>query len=342
MDSLPLFTNKTYASYEEAKNCICGKVNLVQSKESGFIYNLDFDSNLMHYDSTYNNEQGFSSIFLKHLHEVVDIVKGEIHSNSKVLEIGCGKGLFLNLLKDQGIDVIGFDPTYEGDDPNIIKDYFSDKYNHINADLVILRHTLEHIKDPFSFLHLLAKANNYKGKILIEVPTFDWISERSAFWDITYEHCNYFTEFSLGNMFKKSRTGDFFGGQYIYLVAELAQLKITITPGVIPEYDVDILKKLSYYKSFVDTNDSIALWGGATKGLLFLNQCDPLGEKIEYVIDINPAKQNRFIAKTGHKIYSPNILDNSSIKTIMVVNENYFQEVKNSVKNHFINVIQLE
>jgi hypothetical protein len=26
----------------------------------------------------------------------------------------------------------------------------------------------------------------------------------------------------------------------------------------------------------------------------------------------------------------------------MVVNENYFQEVKNSVKNHFINVIQLE
>ena len=70
----------------------------------------------------------------------------------------------------------------------IIKDYFSEKYN-TDADFLILRHTLEHIKDPFTFLHLIAKANNYLGKIYIEVPTFDWISDRTAFWDITYEHC---------------------------------------------------------------------------------------------------------------------------------------------------------
>ena len=39
MDSLPIFTNKTYSTYEDAISCKTGSVNLVQSLISGFIYN---------------------------------------------------------------------------------------------------------------------------------------------------------------------------------------------------------------------------------------------------------------------------------------------------------------
>ena len=342
MDLLPIFTNKTYKTYEDATNSKTASVNLVQSRESGFIYNLEFNPDLMTYDNTYNNEQGYSKVFLEHLENVSTLIKNEVSFKSKIIEIGCGKGLFLNKLKNQGFNITGFDPTYEGEDENIVKDYFSEKYN-TSADFIILRHTLEHIKDPFSFIHTIAKANNYKGKIYIEVPTFDWISERSAFWDITYEHCNYFTEMTLSYMFKKSTTGKFFGDQYIYIIANLEDLNDKINITEYSKYDsLKLTTKISYYNEMLTKLTSVIVWGGATKSLLFLNQCDPLREKIQFVIDINPAKQNRYMAISGHKIYDPTILEKTNVKNIIVANENYFEEVKSEVKKYNINVHKLE
>jgi hypothetical protein len=342
MGSLPIFTNKTYSTYAEAINCKTGTVNLVQSLTSGFIYNLDFEPENMVYDNTYNNEQGFSNAFLKHLDDVSKIIHNEVNQNSKIVEIGCGKGLFLNKLKLEGLNITGFDPTYEGDDINIVKDYFSEKYT-TNADFLILRHTLEHIKDPFTFLHVIAKANNYIGKIYIEVPTFDWINERAAFWDITYEHCNYFTEETLSSIFKESKTGKLFGDQYIYVVANLKDLKFDISCETIKDYDITKFEnKFFKYKELLGSMNSIAVWGGATKGLLFLNQIDPHKNKIEYVIDINPAKQNRFMAKSGHKISSPDILESIKLKNIIVSNENYYEEIKCALNKFDIKIFKLE
>jgi hypothetical protein len=342
IDNLPIFTQKTYNSYSDAINCQTGIVHLVQSKQSGFLYNIDFNPDLMIYDKNYNNEQGFSNFFLKHLSEVSELIINEISKKSQIIEIGCGKGLFLNILKNLGYDIIGFDPTYEGNDQSIIKDYFTDKY-YTNADFLILRHTLEHIKDPFTFLHLIAKANNYNGKIYIEVPSFEWISERSSFWDITYEHCNYFTEKTLSQMFFNSKTGKLFGSQYIYIIADLKDLRNYIDVVESPMNDsFDLTEKIKYYKSILSKMHSVAIWGGATKGLLFLNQCDPNRNKIKFVIDINPAKQNRYMAKSGHKIYSPSILEKFSIENIIVSNENYFEEIKKEVKKYNINVFKLE
>lgn len=342
MDSLPIFTNKTYSTYEDAISCKTGSVNLVQSLISGFIYNLDFEPDQMNYDNTYNNEQGFSNAFLKHLDLVSKIIFKEVSTSSKIIEIGCGKGLFLNKLKKDGFQIKGYDPTYEGDDVNIIKDYFSEKYN-TDADFLILRHTLEHIKDPFTFLHLIAKANNYLGKIYIEVPTFDWISDRTAFWDITYEHCNYFTETTLSSMFNESKTGRLFGYQYIYLIADLSSLKQEIQVQEIQEFDMKKFKdKINQYQIKIDKLISIAIWGGAAKGLLFLNQIDPYAKKIEYVIDINPAKHNRFIAKSGHKILLPIILNSHPVINIFVANENYYDEIKESLNHFNINLIKIQ
>jgi hypothetical protein len=343
VDNLPIFTQKTYNSYIDAINCQTGIVNLVQSTESGFVYNIEFNPDLMIYDENYNNEQGFSKFFLDHLSKVSQLILNEVSIESKIIEIGCGKGLFLNIIKKLGYDITGFDPTYEGNDESIVKDYFSEKYN-TNADFLILRHTLEHIKDPFTFLHLIAKANNYKGKIYIEVPTFEWISERSSFWDITYEHCNYFTEYTLTSFFQKSKSGKLFGDQYIYIIADLSDLNDTINE--VEVFNVSQVymfnEKVKYYNDFLSKLDSIAIWGGATKSLLFLNQCDPNKQKIEFVIDINPAKQNKFMAKTGHEIFSPDILKKRKIKNIIVANENYFDEIKYELKDYKINLYKLQ
>lgn len=38
-----------------------------------------------------------------------------------LVEIGCGKGVFLEIFKSSGIDIIGFDPAGGGNNPSIIK-----------------------------------------------------------------------------------------------------------------------------------------------------------------------------------------------------------------------------
>jgi hypothetical protein len=342
-DQVPVFQNKVYSTEAEALGAPTGKVELVQSPQSGFIFNKSFDPALMHYDENYQNEQGASRVFQDHLTRVLKLLNTFGLEDKKIVEVGCGKGVFFEMMLQKGLDCWGFDPTYEGSNIRIIKEYFSEKFNDINADVIIMRHTLEHIPEPFSFIHTIAKANNYRGYLFVEVPTFDWIVEKHAFWDIFYEHCNYFTEQSLAIMFEKGKTGHFFGGQYIYLWADLANLRMAMPASVhfIERRELIFNDKINYYRKFLSKYQTMAIWGAGAKGSTFLNLLDKKRELVKYVVDINPVKQNRFIAGTGHKIYSPEVLENEPVDHILVMNENYLDEIKSVVKEKKIKLFSL-
>jgi hypothetical protein len=339
---VPVFQNKVYPSLSEALKAETGKVQLVQSNQSGFIFNRLFNPDIMNYDENYQNEQGNSSVFKEHLSHVLGILKSFSIADKKIVEVGCGKGVFFEMMLKEGFDCTGFDPTYEGNNPRIRKDYFNEKYNDVNADVIIMRHTLEHIPNPFSFIHSIAKANNYKGYLFVEVPTFDWISEKKSFWDVFYEHCNYFTEKTLSIMFEHATTGNFFGGQYIYLWADLSGLRNKIPQQEITKPDFsEVQKNVDEFIAFLKANKSIAIWGAGAKGSTYLNLVDPDRKLVQYVIDINPVKQSKFIACTGHPIYSPAILDSDKVNNILVMNENYLEEIRESLKTYSINIFNL-
>jgi hypothetical protein len=206
-----------------------------------------------------------------------------------------------------------------------------------------MRHTLEHIPNPFSFIHTIAKANGYRGVLFVEVPTFNWIVEKNAFWDVFYEHCNYFTEQSMSAMFDDAITGTFFGGQYMYLWADLSKLRATIPTGISFNSRKGLVfeEKLRYYKDFLKNAGSLAIWGAGAKGSTFLNLLDKNKEKVSFVIDINPKKQNHFIGGTGHPIFSPSILDEKPVSHILVMNENYMGEIQETVGNRPIHLHHL-
>jgi Methyltransferase domain/C-methyltransferase C-terminal domain len=342
-NNIPIFQNKVYETETKALKAVMGDVELVQSMWSGFIFNKAFDLGLMQYDENYQNEQSKSLVFQKHLDSVLRLLLAFGMRERRVVEIGTGKGVFFELLLKEGIDCWGFDPTYEGSNERIIKEYFSDKYNNINADIIIMRHTLEHIPMPFSFIHTIAKANQYKGYLFIEVPTFDWIVKKNAFWDIFYEHCNYFTQHSLCSMFDQAISGDLFGGQYIYLWADLSTLRSSIPKGqnFDTRTDLELQDTLDYYFHFLKSSGSMAVWGAGAKGSTFLNLLDPKREYVSYVIDINPAKQNRYIAGTGHVIFPPEALQSKPVENILIMNENYFDEIESSQRNVNIKLLKL-
>ena len=177
---------------------------------------------------------------VRHLEDVAAIVRRYFHGRSLV-EVGCGKGHFLEQLQRTGYQVIGIDPAYQGANPSVIKAQFESGLG-LAAEGVILRHVLEHIADPIKFLADIAKANGGKGTVYIEVPCFDWICHHRAWFDIFYEHVNYFRAGDFYRMFGTvHETGHLFGSQYLYVVAErntaIARCRLTLcnrVPGRFP------------------------------------------------------------------------------------------------------------
>lgn len=338
---VPLIQNKVYPKKEDAVNADTIGVTLAQSLDNGFVFSANFSDSIIDYDMHYQNEQSNSSYFKKHLDHVIDIMEANNTLSDKVVEIGCGKAFFLDMLLDRGVDIIGFDPTYEGHSPKVVKDFFSDKYSDIGAGFIILRHTLEHISAPYDFIKTIAAANKHKGKIYIEVPTFEWIMEHNAIEDVFYEHCNYFTLETLQMLFKKSVGGHFFNGQYIYVIADLADVKEELEVRNIVPYEVKFQEKLKEYDALLNRLPNIAIWGAGAKGSTFLNLLDKDAQKIKFVVDINPKKQHRYTGGTGHYIIKPQELEGKGIEHIIVMNENYLDEIKAVTDPLNINLITL-
>ena len=342
-EDIPIFQNKIYNTIDEALSATKVNVSLSECLQCKFVFNSNFNPSLMGYDLNYQNEQNYSPYFRSYLDKLLKkLQQYDIHSK-KVIEIGCGKGYFIELLNKNGIEAIGFDPAYEGNNPNIIKDYFSEKYSNMNADFIILRHTLEHIQHPLDFLNIIAKANNYKGKIFIEVPDLDWIIKKKSFWDIHYEHCNYFTLSTASMLFNRCDAGYLFNGQYIYVIANLKDLKRKVVCGTAtnPVIKWDFDKEVKKFTQLLQSNNELVLWGAAAKGSTFLNILDKNRQYVKYLIDINPKKQNKFLAGTGHQIFPPTVLKTDNTRTILLTNENYMKEVNEIVNNPSIKIICL-
>lgn len=343
VENIPLFQNKVYDTSERAINVERGNVELVQDRNSSLIHNIQFNQELMNYDTKYQNEQGNSLLFRKYLNSLVKKFEELGVKNKRIIEIGCGKGLFLEMLRDKGCNVIGFDPTYEGEKPYIIKEYFSKDSSKIKGEFIYLRHTLEHIPNPYTFIKEIAEANNRQGEIFIEVPTFDWIIENDAFYDIFYEHVNYFTKLSLSNMFHKSETGLLFNGQYIYIHANLSDVKNDqIKPNENPiNNNIDFKNQIDHWCSVLNRYDKVYIWGAGAKGSTFLNRIDPKRELVDSVIDINPKKQNKFLGGTGHPIISPQSIITDGKTLILVMNRNYINEINNLLQEIDVSVLSI-
>jgi SAM-dependent methyltransferase len=181
-ERFPIFQNRVYDTFEEARCCDTGNIRLIESLATGLVSNADFDPSRVVYDTNYNNEQANSARFRVHLADVASLIEATI-GRANLVEVGCGKGFFLEMLLQLGFDITGFDPTYEGSNTRVRREYFSPALGLTGSGL-ILRHVLEHVPDPVNFLQLLAQANGGKGLIYIEVPCFDWICQNTAWYDI--------------------------------------------------------------------------------------------------------------------------------------------------------------
>jgi SAM-dependent methyltransferase len=338
-EALPVLQNRVYASAEQARWSPVGDVVLVQDSITGLVFNQAFDPDLLVYDRDYQNEQALSPVFKTHLEEVISIVDRHFAGRT-VIEVGCGKGYFLEQLRAAGYDATGIDPAYEGDSPHVVPAPFAAGLG-LSADGIVLRHVLEHMQDPVRFLHAIAEANKGQGLIYIEVPCLDWIMANRAWFDIFFEHVNYFRLSDFQRIFSRVvESGRHFGEQYLYVVADLSTLRHpTAGPPDTVSFPEDFTEGIATSReiALAAPDQRIAIWGASSKGVIFSNYMSRAGVRLDLAIDMNPAKQQRYVAATGLPIISPEealrVLPEGSL--VFVMNSNYHDEIVAQSRNRF-------
>lgn len=342
-EDTPLMQSTLCKTKTEAFDFPCGNIDIGICENCGAIFNSEFDNNKISYSENYDNSQSYSAFFVEHMDKILKLIMDNVdHEIEHILEIGCGKGAFLRLLYEKtGVVCAGYDPSYVGEayptsDHNLcfIKENFYGQNEYLN-DIVIMRHVIEHVQNPVEMFNLVYSALAEDGIFYIETPALEWILENNVLFDFTYEHCSYYTAYTLGLLL--SRAGFVvknleysFNGQYLSVIAQKASLQLNILKMRLQKFEVEKSIKVEAVREFIkkiNESGKTAFWGAAGKGVECCIMFDRDCRLISCVVDINPNKCGCFIPVTGHPIISPKELISNAIKNIIVLNSNYHTEI---------------
>lgn len=153
-----------------------------------------------------------------HFLDVLDFVKEHKKEGSKILDIGCGSGVFLEYMKKHKYDVYGIEPALNLKDvleSKGIKAFTSSIFDievENKFDVITLNNVLEHIENPELVVEKVYSLLDEEGLLVIKVPNdFNLIQEEAnkfvhnKNWWVCYpDHLNYFNKESLLKLIKGS------------------------------------------------------------------------------------------------------------------------------------------
>jgi len=129
-----------------------------------------------------------------------------IEQNSKFLDIGCGRGEFMEAFKKMGMNVFGVDKCeyaskkldeYEVKNCDLENERID--YESNSFDVVFSKSVIEHFHNPENFIKECYRILKPGGRLIILTP--DWISQMRIFYD-DYTHRTPFTADSLKDFFE--------------------------------------------------------------------------------------------------------------------------------------------
>ncbi|MES2422719.1 MAG: class I SAM-dependent methyltransferase [Pseudomonadota bacterium] len=352
---IPIAQNLMYRSAAAANSCPTGSLKIVRCMSCGFAWNATFDPALLTYDEDYENNQSLSPAFDRHLAQVATIISDRVGqaTDLNVVEIGCGQGYFLHRLQESlGGSIgqlIGFDPAYRPDSAippcaRVEQAYFnvesSDRLG-VDADVLVTRHTIEHIADPMSFLRSIRAVAKEGCPIFVETPTIQWILDGAVAHDLYYEHCSIFDAQSLRLAlemagFVVADVRHMLDGQYLlataYAGSPIPQQRETAVEnsGYSERRTEYVARWADLIEKDVKDGERVALWGGASKGVTLALLLGEHAKALEAAIDINPARSGSFMAMSGIPVMLPDDARRSGITKAYVMNPAYFTEVRDS------------
>ncbi len=356
-DNVPVNSCLLLTNANEARSFPRGRVELGFCSSCGFISNMAFDPALIEYSERYEETQGFSPTFNSFHHALAErLVDRHQLINKDILEIGCGKGEFLNMVcKLGGNKGIGFDPGFRADRKELesvenvefIADFYSEKYSHYKGDFVCCKMTLEHIPDTADFIDQVGHSIDVSRgtTVFFQVPDATRILAECSFEDIYYEHCSYFYKGSISRLFYNYGldildVSTEYDDQYLTIEAKAVSEESRAplhADGELPTIARHVARFSERYKQKTDEwqtildrcereGKKVVIWGSGSKGVAFLTSLHNTN-MLDYVVDINPYRQNHYMVGFGQKIVAPEFLKEYDPAVVIIMNRIYTDEI---------------
>ncbi|MDB4902481.1 MAG: class SAM-dependent methyltransferase [Mucilaginibacter sp.] len=322
---------------------VCEKCFLVQIDE--FAKHDDI------FNADYAYFSSFSTSWLAHAkaYTVMMIKRFGFNSQSQVIEIASNDGYLLQYFKEQGIPVLGIEPTANtaaaAKEKGIesVVDFFGVRLANtlgakgIKADLLLGNNVLAHVPDINDFVGGLKILLRPDGVITFEFPHLLQLIDKNQFDTIYHEHFSYLSLIAVKQIFERHGLAIFdveevatHGGSLRIFVKHADDTK-AISDNVAKIMDKEItfgLNDLPIYKNYQDKaekvkNDfteflikakkdgkKVAGYGAAAKGNTLLNFAGAKKDLLHFVADASPHKQNKFLPG----VHIP-VFDEQKIKT---------------------------
>ncbi|KKQ75709.1 MAG: Methylase involved in ubiquinone/menaquinone biosynthesis [Candidatus Woesebacteria bacterium GW2011_GWB1_38_5b] len=195
--------NKFDTLFEVSQKSVikCRNCDLVRLKG-----NFSISYNHYYRDSDYHSyDRYFKNIFYKRYKFIAKYTLP-----GKVLDVGASTGIFLEIFKDHGWEVRGVEPSSSAEvaQRKGIKMYRTQfeklDLEKNNYDLIILNHSLEHVRNPLAFMKKVKGLLKKNGVVYVEVPNFasleSMIAKKAWRYLLPNEHIYQFTPETLGRL----------------------------------------------------------------------------------------------------------------------------------------------
>jgi hypothetical protein len=343
----------------------CENCSLVQLSESLSREDL-FNPDYVYYSST-------STSWLKHSKQYAQKMTSMLTLNHKdlVLEVASNDGYLLQFFQEIGISVIGIEPAsgvaqsaIEKGIPTII-DFFGTSLawslsSSQKPKLIVGNNVLAHVPNLHDFLAGISILISDEGVITFEFPHLLNLLKYTQFDTIYHEHYSYLSITALIpllrqhnlKIFDVERLSSHGGSIRIFLAKQDSKWKVSQNVQKVLNQEAqfdprnekiykplqtkvnkiksDLLKELNKNK---ENGMRIAAYGAAAKGTTLLNYCGIKSDIIEYVVDLNPNKQGRFIPGSLIPIVEPKMLNSERPDVLLVIPWNLSKEIKMQVSD---------
>jgi SAM-dependent methyltransferase len=293
------------------------------------------------------------------------------NESSKVIEIASNDGYLLQYFKEKNVPVLGVEPTASTAKVAIekgietVQQFFGVAFakdlvaKGTQADLLLGNNVLAHVPDINDFVQGMQIALKQGGVITMEFPHLMQLVDNNQFDTIYHEHFSYLSFYTVKQIFEAA-------GLEMFDVEELpthggslriyAKHKGDATHAVMPNVAA-LLKKeeergitrLEYYHNFQQkalqvkldllqflveqkkAGKKVAAYGAAAKGNTLLNYCGVKADLIDFVVDANPAKQNKFMPASHIPIMNEAHLKAERPDFVIILPWNLEAEIKNQL-----------
>jgi len=264
--------------------------------------------------------------------------------NKKIVEIGCGRGEYLDLMQQFGVDTYGLEHSAESvkqcvkNGLKVSKGFIqssNDKLDYAPFDAFFILNFIEHLPDPNSTLRGIYDNLADDAVGLVEVPNFDMILRNKLFSEFIGDHLFYFTKETLSSTLWQNgfEIIDCNEVWHEYIISAIVKKRGKIDITHFYKYQAQLKNEIDKYISrFKDKK--VAIWGAGHQALAVISLINLTG-KIKYVVDSAAFKQNKYTPATHIPIVSPDKLDSDPVDAVIVMAASYSDEVARIIRQKF-------